>query len=201
MGALPEIAKRWLTDVEHRLDGLPVTQRRELLTNFKVQILHDLKAGFSPEAVLNRLGSAKEISDRVLEEFDRESSVSGGQRYFSYKRLVQAFGAVFALGASIAILLMPLYAVEETNSHGDRVFTAATVLTEMGPVTLMIVAIPVLVASLPLATLGRYWQPASILAAILLFSFALFSSFTIGLYYMPAVILLIAAVFMRPRAI
>ena len=128
------------------------------------------------------------------------NGVSAFQPYFSRKRLVQAVGSVFALGASIAVLLVPSYAVEETNSYGDRVVTAATVLTELGSVTVPIVAIPVLVASLPLATRGRYWQPASILAAVLLLLFALFSSFTIGLYYMPAVILLIAAVFMRPRA-
>lgn len=126
--------------------------------------------------------------------------VSAVQRYFSRKRLVQAVGAVLALGASIAILFVPSYAVVETNSYGDRVVTAATVLTVEGLATLLIVAIPVLFASLPLAARGRYWHPTSILAAILLISFALISSFTIGMYYIPAVVTLLAAVLMRPRA-
>ncbi|MGF3057394.1 hypothetical protein [Microbacterium sp. YY-01] len=56
-----------------------------------------------------------------------------------------------------------------------------------------------IVAALPLFARDHAWQPASIASAILLAAFALVAVFTVGIFYIPAVIAAITAASMKPR--
>ena len=54
-----------------------------------------------------------------------------------------------------------------------------------GPVFLLVIAIPIAIAILPLLVRGPAWPVVSVLAAVLLGLFAVLGSFTIGFYLHP----------------
>jgi hypothetical protein len=94
-----------------------------------------------------------------------------------------AFG--LALAAAIFLVVWPTY----SGSNGSQP-TRATLLQVGGPYALVPVMFPVLTTLIALL-LRKQW--VRIVAAILISGFAPISGFTIGLFYLPAAILMLLA--------
>jgi hypothetical protein len=96
-------------------------------------------------------------------------------------------GASFALAIAAAIFLLvwPIY----SGSNGSQP-THATLLQVNGPDVLIPVMFPVLTALIALL-LCKQW--ARIVATILISGFVMLGGFTIGLFYLPAAILMLLA--------
>lgn len=115
------------------------------------------------------------------------------------KRILQFLAFAFTLAAVLAILILPSYITVESDSKGNETVSTSTVLAETGPVVLAILAVPTLIAAVPLLLRGRTWQPGTITSALLLVGFAIVSGLTIGFYFVPAAILALVATFLPPR--
>jgi hypothetical protein len=74
--------------------------------------------------------------------------------------------------------------------------TSATALEYLGGWVVLLALIPIVIAAAPLLVSRRLWQPATIGATVLLAIWALLGAFTIGVYYVPAAVGLLASVFM-----
>ncbi|MDM4764400.1 hypothetical protein QT381_15475 [Galbitalea sp. SE-J8] len=195
---LPIEARTWLDDVERRTAPLPDDDRRELLAGLAEHLAESLDGGAAPAEVLARLGSPRDIADQAFQQHHQQNGVDLRARYFNAKRVTQYVAAALALAAALAIALLPSYIQVSTTSDGQESITSGTVLEVVGIWFLLVLAIPLILAALPLSATGRAWQPLSIVSAVLLSIFALVGSLSIGWYFVPATIAAIVAVFL-PR--
>lgn len=120
-------------------------------------------------------------------------------QYFRPKRIVQLLAAVLAATATAWLLVAPVYAGLSEDSMGNRSETRATLLEVNGPQVLVVLAIPVVLACLPLLATGRAWQPVSILATVTLGVVVALGILSIGIFYAPAAMALLVACFLKPR--
>jgi hypothetical protein len=108
------------------------------------------------------------------------------------RRLI-VLAAVAALLAAIALSVIPVYA----SSTGNR----STLIDVNGAAVLLVLLLPVLLAASPL--LGRGGAGQVVLAAscgTLLAVFCVLGGFSVGSYYLPAAMLLLAAAAVELRA-
>jgi hypothetical protein len=105
---------------------------------------------------------------------------------------LMAAATVAALAASLAWLLVPAYT--STHTHDGSTHSHETeelsLVEHEGAWVVPLLAIPVLVAAAPLVVRR---PNVTRIAAALMFAFALVTGFTVGLYYWPAVALLVGA--------
>ena len=124
---------------------------------------------------------------------------SGRRGYWDAKRVAQLIAFVFATVAGIAVLFVPSYATVTSDSGGNETIGSSTVWEVNGPISLIVIAIPIAVTILPLLVRGPSWPAVSVIAAVLIGLFAVIGSFTIGFYFIPAVAAEIVAVFLPSR--
>ena len=91
------------------------------------------------------------------------------------------------MAAAIFLLVWPVYSGFDGNGN---LTTRATLLQVNGPWVILLVIFPVLVALLPLIFRN---QMTRIIATILIGGFAIISGFSIGLMYLPAAVMMLAA--------
>jgi hypothetical protein len=118
------------------------------------------------------------------------------RRRRSAKWITQIVTLVLTIAAGLAVLFVPGYQVVTSDSGGDEMATSATALEHLGAWVVLLTLIPVAIAIAPLLAARRQWQPVTIGATALLAIWCVISAFTIGLYYLPAIALLLASVFM-----
>ena len=121
------------------------------------------------------------------------------QGYWNAKRVAQLIALLFTAVAAIAVLFVPSYTTATSDSDGNETIGSSTVWEVNGPVFLLVIAIPIAIAILPLLVRGPAWPVVSVLAAVLLGLFALLGSFTIGFSFIPPVAAQLVAVFLPPR--
>ncbi len=117
--------------------------------------------------------------------------------------LLVALSLVLALLASGVLLVVPPYtgvSASEAFTPGGAVvqrtneIRRATLVEVNGPRVLRVLAVPVVLAALPLAAnWTRLRTAARALAALLLTGFALVTGFSIGLFYLPTAGAMVAA--------
>jgi hypothetical protein len=90
-----------------------------------------------------------------------------------------------ASAAAVFLLVWPVY----SGFDGERP-THSTLLHVNGPWVIVPVIFPALVAFVPLVFPGKW---SRILAAVLVGAFALISGFSIGMFYLPAAIVMLVA--------
>lgn len=125
--------------------------------------------------------------------------MSVGPRPPKAKRIAQVVTVALSLVATGAILVLPGYVTVTLDSAGTEIVSTASVLTVVGPSVLAVLAIPNLFAIAPLLARDRALQPVSIASAVLLAGFGVVSAATLGLYFVPAILGAIVAVFLPPR--
>lgn len=122
-----------------------------------------------------------------------------GSRPPKAKRIAQVVTVALSLAATLAILVLPGYVTVSLDTDGTEIVSTASVLTVVGPSVLAVLTIPNLFAIAPLLARGRALQPVSIASAVLLAGFGVVSAATLGLYFVPAILGAIVAVFLPPR--
>ena len=111
---------------------------------------------------------------------------------------------IAALGASVMLLFLPIYTKQTTPAinavtgevTGQAVTTTATLLEVNGARVIIPLLIPPLLAGLGLLAVlrARRFRPLFVwLAAFLLAGFVLITGFSIGIFYVPAMILAMTA--------
>ena len=116
------------------------------------------------------------------------------------KRLLQWLALVLAAAASVFLAFLPVYSGVASDSNGNSAETSATLVQVNGPSVIVLLAIPIAISLLPLFTRGRAWQPLSIAAAVLLGLAVLLGSFSIGIFFVPAMIVEVVAACFPTRA-
>ncbi len=101
--------------------------------------------------------------------------------------LLAAISFGLALFASCLLLVLPVYSIGSSESNSLR---HATLLGVNGPLALVALAIPVLIALLPLL-IPKF--SARLIAGVILLVFAVISGFSMGLFYFPSAILMVMA--------
>ncbi|AYG04869.1 hypothetical protein [Gryllotalpicola protaetiae] len=116
--------------------------------------------------------------------------------------MAQLIALALAVVAVAAVLFVPSYSIETSSSdHGASYFVVSALVVN-GPGMLVPLGIPLLVAVAPVAARGRAWHPVSITATVLLAAFAVIGAFSIGIFFAPAALVEIVALFLHagPRA-
>lgn len=103
---------------------------------------------------------------------------------------------LLALAAALALALLPLVSLQRPSLPGEPPGETrhATLLAWEGPGILLALLVPVLVAAVPLALGRTRWRGASrAIAAVLLSAGVLVGIASIGLFYLPSAVVMVAA--------
>ncbi len=192
---LPDRAAAWLDAVDERLSHLDKRQREEIVDGLRLHLLEAIDSGEEADDVLVRLGSP----DHVAGLSPRDDEFAAHSDYWNAKRVIQIIALALTAAAVSAIILLPSYVSETTDSAGNESITTQTVPEVGGIGFVAILAIPLIFAAAPLFAPGSSWQIFSIGSTVLLAVFAIVASPSIGFYFLPAVVLEVIAVFLRPR--
>ncbi len=126
-------------------------------------------------------------------------SVDARERYLSAKRAVQLVALVLAVAAASALAVLPTYIEMSVTSDGAQSVRGATLVEANGLWAAFLLAVPVVVAALPLLARGRAWQPLSIASVVLLFGCVIVGFLSIGWYFLPAAIAAAVGAGLSPR--
>jgi hypothetical protein len=102
-------------------------------------------------------------------------------------KILAAISFGLAVAVSGLLLVLPSYSVWSSESPSVR---HATLLQVNGPRVLIALAIPVLIALVPVV-LPKFW--VRIAAALVLATFAILGGFSIGLFYAPSAVTMFLA--------
>lgn len=96
-----DFMEKYLGEVDRRLRRLPVAERVDIVNELKSEIAELIAAGLSPEQIISRLGSARELAAGYLGE-----AIAKSPR-FSWRKLglVAAFYSYAGLGG---IIILPV---------------------------------------------------------------------------------------------
>jgi len=180
----------WLREVERMTRELPSPYRDEVLAGLQEHLDDARDAGVDEGAALARLGAASEVAADAVRQY-RQGTGEARPSYLTAKRWVQIIALVLAAAGSLAAALLPSYTRATVTSEGLESITSLTLLEVNGPTALIPLAIPVLLAALPLFTPRRGWQAASVVSAVLLVLFTAVAMFSLGTFYPPAAIVAI----------
>ena len=102
--------------------------------------------------------------------------------------------AVIAALTSAGGLFVPLGMSSSTDSNGVQTTTRVSLLSNEGPSVLIVMAIPVLLVSLPLTMRGETASYRSRIAAVVLLSIlVVLGALSIGLFFIPTLIAMIVS--------
>lgn len=117
----------------------------------------------------------------------------------SPKRMLQVLALVLSVVAAALVLFMPSYTVVTSDSSGASTTQTLSIWQYNGPVFALVVAIPVLIALIPVLVRGRWWPLVSVVSAGLLLGFAFLGAMSIGFAFLPAALAAAVAAMLRPR--
>ena len=116
------------------------------------------------------------------------------------KRVVQLIAVVLTFGAGVYTLFAPTYQIATSDSAGNSSIGTATILETSGAWPIVLALIPIAIALGPLVVPPRARQWVTIAAAVLFAGWIIAGVWTIGGFYVPAFLFLLASVFIRPRS-
>ena len=102
-------------------------------------------------------------------------------------KLLTAISFGLTLLVSCLLLVVPVYTITSSESPSVR---HATLLSVNGPRAVLGLAVPVLIALVPIL-IPKF--SARIIAGLILIAFAVISGFSIGLFYFPSAIMMLMA--------
>jgi hypothetical protein len=107
-------------------------------------------------------------------------------RRFAHKVALVLAAVAFVVLVFVPIFLVPGQDAAESPADIERI----SLIAQSGPAVLGVLAVPVLLAGLPLFVKGRI---TAVLTAVLLIAFALFTLLGIGVFYIPAALTAVVA--------
>ena len=111
-----------------------------------------------------------------------------GYQRIRAKRVAQLIALALAVAAMVMMVLIPTYTGVTMTSDGTEITSRSTLVQENGASVLLVLAIPVALAALPLLARGRAWQPLSIVSATLLLGLVVLGLASIGGFILPAAV-------------
>ena len=112
-------------------------------------------------------------------------------------QILAAIALVAALGASVMLVVIPVYSGTEIDpSTGQQIQTTATLIQVNGKGVLFALSIPVVIAAAGWLAILYVRRPKVLLVwgtAFLLTAFVFVTGFSIGMFYVPAMILLMTS--------
>lgn len=113
----------------------------------------------------------------------------------SPSRICQLVAVALAVAAGLLLLLLPVYGGTSTSMDGSGVTTTttthATLAEENGRGVYALLLVPVVLTALPLIAVGTTYRVVSWVAAALLAACCLLALLTIGVFYLPALAMLV----------
>lgn len=113
--------------------------------------------------------------------------------------MLQALALVLTIVAAVLVLFLPSYTVATSDSSGSSTTVSLSIWQYNGPVFALVVAIPVVIALVPVLVRGRWWPLVSIVSAGLLLGFAFLGAMSVGIAFLPAALAAVVAALLRPR--
>jgi len=117
----------------------------------------------------------------------------------SPKRMLQVLALVLAVVAAVLVLFMPSYTVVTSDSSGASTTETLSIWQYNGPMFALVVAIPVVIALVPVLVRGRWWPLVSVVSAGLLLGFAFLGAMSLGFAFLPAALAAGVAAMLKPR--
>ena len=121
------------------------------------------------------------------------------------QRILRWFAVAWAFGAYVVLLWLPMsgWAQSTQTIGGPEIRTAgrATLAASNGPEVYLTLAIPVLAASLgALPWPAEFRRPAAIAGAVIASAFVVLGMLSVGMFFFPSAIALIALAGARPSS-
>ncbi len=117
--------------------------------------------------------------------------------WFNTKRAWQLAPLVLAAGAATAAFLAPIFTVAAQQGAGQTE-VRATAFEVAGPSVFIVVAIPLVLAALPLCFTRRGWVVVSYASALGLIIYAVTGIMSLGLLFLPATVAAVVGAFLQP---
>lgn len=117
--------------------------------------------------------------------------------WFNTKRGWQLAALVLALGAAAAAFFAPIFTVAAQQGAGQTE-VRATAFEVAGPSVFLVVAIPLILAALPLFFRNRPWVLVSYICAVGMIIYTVTGIMSIGLLFLPAAIVAVIGTFIQP---
>jgi hypothetical protein len=118
---------------------------------------------------------------------------------WSRKRMLQVLALVLTAVTAVLVLFMPSYTIVTSDSNGEQSISTLSIWEYNGPLFALVLAVPVVVALIPVVMRGRWWPLVSVISAGLLLGFAFLGAMSIGLAFLPAALAAVAAAMLKPR--
>ena len=197
---LPIEARTWLREVERRLQALPGDQRAKILAGLTGHLSELTALGLGGTDAVTMLGSPSSVAEDAFEQYQQQTGTDLRRRYFTVKRVLQIVALVLAIAATLVIALRPTFVqITQTASGVERV-EDVTIVEMIGGWSLLILAVPIALSSLPLFMKGRPWQVVSIICIVLLTLFVTVAMPSIGWDFFPTWVVAVIALFFPTNA-
>jgi hypothetical protein len=116
------------------------------------------------------------------------------KRHLDSRNVRQVPAVSLAIIASVVLLLVPMYTQVKLTSGEPGQVSHPTLLETVGPSIFVPLLIPVALTALPLLIRGRARTPVLVATTVALVVFVVFSSASIGWFYIPALAAAVAGV-------
>lgn len=184
---LPPSAADYLRHLEQCLAAHSASQREEILEDVAGHVQARLEKGQPLSEVLARLGDPEAIAAAT----DDSATTPGADRAGRRNRIAevaQAIAIALAAAAALAVITIPGAVVVTRTSGGNQIVRHETLLEQQGPLFLLVLLIPVLLAGYPLLFSHPARRVASLASAIVFTVAAVLASASIGWFFLPAVL-------------
>jgi len=185
-------------ELERALAQLPDDDRAAIVADVSDHIRAQLTDGVGIEQVLADLGPTEDVASAAFDRPDPAHLDSQDQRWWTPTRVAQLIGATLFAAAGLVIAFVPLgtEVTEEATSHG-RVLSNVqntTLADDVGWYGVMVfISVPMLLAVVPMLLRGQAHRSATIAAAVIAAPLCLLALASIGFFFLPGVLALIAA--------
>jgi len=188
----------YLRSVERMLRGIGPEHRSAVLEDLRGHFADAEDAGRPVDEIVRSLGTPREIADRAVEEFGADA-VAGDDKAELAWRVLQGAGVVVALVVGVVVaFILPSHTIA-TSDGGMSVLHHLTVFQNDGLWVALIALVPALVALVPMVAPRRARTATASVAAVVLTLMALVGGFTLGGFFLPAVMLAWAAMIVWVR--
>lgn len=184
----PAEAEAFFRRLRSALWFLPRSDRKETIESIATHLREATESDSDIREVLDHLGTPETIASQAAHDYEVRSGKTAVPRYFTPARAAQFAALAFAIAASLFTLLVPLGVAVTESSDGQHMVETTSLLSSASSFTIAAALSPVVLALVPLFFRGRVWRGVTIAVTVLLLAFAIIGGFSVGLFFLPAVI-------------
>jgi|SRR5690625_1981876 len=117
--------------------------------------------------------------------------------WLSAKRVWQLVALLAALAAGVSVFFVRAFTLSAPQGAGQAE-VRATAYEAAGPSIIAVVALPILLAALPLFFRGRAWVITGYVSAVALTAYTVTGIMSVGLFFLPAALIAVVGAFLQP---